>query len=55
MLSIIQQFYMNKSFRNLLLRVDDRKPEERAEKDGRIIDDNILHQLQRLFAFLART
>jgi ubiquitin carboxyl-terminal hydrolase 34 len=55
MISIIQQFYMNSSFRNLILRVDDGRPEEHAKKHGRIVDDNILHQLQRMFAFLAKT
>jgi hypothetical protein len=46
---------MNRSFRNISLRVDDNKPEEYAEKDDRTIDDNILLQVQRLFAFLSKT
>jgi hypothetical protein len=46
---------MNRTFRNLILRVDDKKTEEYAEKDGRTIDDNILHQIQRLFAFMSKT
>jgi|JI61114C2RNA_FD_contig_121_24563_length_4631_multi_2_in_0_out_0_3 ubiquitin carboxyl-terminal hydrolase 34 len=55
MLSVIQQFYMNKSFRNLVLRVDDGQQEQLVEKDGRQVDDNLLHQLQRLFSFLTKT
>lgn len=57
MLSVIQQFYLNKTFRNLLLRIDDGQAANLVEneKDGRRIDDNLLHQLQRLFAFLGST
>lgn len=55
MLSIIQQCYMNKAFRNLILRADDGQAERLAEKDGRLVDDNLLHQLQRLFSFLTKT
>ena len=55
MLSVIQQFYMNKSFRNLVLRVDDGQQEQLVEKDGRQVDDNLLHQHQRFFSFLTKT
>ena len=46
---------MNRSFRNLVLRVDDGQPENLVEKDGRTLDDSLLHQLQRLFSFLTKT
>lgn len=55
MLSVLQQFYLNRTFRNLILRIDDKQPPNLVEKDGRLIDDNIVHQLQRLFAFLNNT
>ena len=58
--SMIQQLFMNKNFRYLLLRADDQEPHTQTEivdnKDEvRIVDDNFLHQIQRIFAFLQRT
>ena len=57
--SMIQQLFLNKSFRYLLLRADDQKPHtktEFTEKDQkRIVDDNFLHQIQKIFAYLEKT
>ena len=51
--SMIQQFYMNKNFRFLLLRIDDKKAEEITyNNQGQQIDDNFLHQIQRIFGYL---
>lgn len=58
--SMIQQLFMNKSFRYLLMRVDDKQPHTMTEvidnKDElRIVDDNFLHQIQRIFGYLEKT
>ena len=45
--SMVQQLYMNRNFRYLLLRIDDKK--------ARPVDDNILHQIQRIFGYLEGT
>ncbi len=54
--SIIQQMYMNKTFRYLLLRINDGKPENNIDiidkEITRTVDDNLLHQIQRIFAYL---
>lgn len=59
MASMIQHLFMNKTFRFLLLRVNDRKEEnivEYLDKEvPRIVDDNFLHQVQRIFAYLEKT
>lgn len=54
--SMIQQLFMNRSFRHLLLRIDDRKEAVWAlDSKERMVDDNILHQIQRIFGYLERT
>lgn len=50
--SMLQQFFMIPSFRYNLLCVDDGKPEVIKEYKQEQIDDNMLHQMQRLFAHL---
>lgn len=58
--SMIQQLFMNKNFRYLLLRVDDKEPHTNTEvvnknDEVRSVDDNFLHQIQRIFAYLEKT
>lgn len=51
--SMIQQLYTNKMFRYLILRADDKKPPEFTfDAKGEQVDDNLLHQIQRIFAYL---
>ena len=51
--SMIQQLYMNKTFRYLLLRIDDKKESVWAlDPKERKVDDNFLHQIQRIFGYL---
>lgn len=50
--SMLQQFFMVPSFRYNLLSVDDHTPEDLQTYKGFKIDDNMLHQLQRLMANL---
>lgn len=50
---MMQQLYMNKTFRYLLMRIDDEKePELTVDAKGNPVDDNILHQTQRTFGYL---
>ena len=57
--SIIQQMFMNKTFRSLLLRIDDQKEpnlmQVKDREEVRTVDDNLLHQLQRVFVYLQKT
>ena len=53
MLSMIQQFYLIPTFRYGILAADDRRPI--ADKNPEGIDDNVLHQFQRIFAYLELT
>ena len=50
--SILQQFFNVPSFRYQLLSVDDGVAEDIQEYKGKKIDDNPLHQLQKVFAHL---
>ena len=50
--SMLQQLYHVPAFRYQLLQADDGAASDWKENKGRIIDDNILHQLQRLFGHL---
>ncbi|KAL4448730.1 hypothetical protein ABPG74_012819 [Tetrahymena malaccensis] len=50
--SMLQQFYMTKTFRYAILATDDEKEADVVEYRGMYIDDNILHQIQKMFAFL---
>ena len=54
--SMIQQLYINKTFRNLLQRINDHKlPELTFDAKGETVDDNFLHQIQRIMAYLQLT
>lgn len=54
--AMLQQFYMTPAFRYSVLAADDQQPPQIAEdKDGRKIDENLLHQLQKLFAYLDKS
>lgn len=50
--SMMQQFYMIPAFRYNMLCVDDGKDENMAEYKGKMEDDNMLHQMQKLIAML---
>eukprot|EP00828_Plagiopyla_frontata_P048501 TRINITY_DN9313_c0_g1_i4.p3 TRINITY_DN9313_c0_g1~~TRINITY_DN9313_c0_g1_i4.p3 ORF type:complete len:353 (-),score=60.67 TRINITY_DN9313_c0_g1_i4:149-1207(-) len=54
MSSMIQQFYINKTFKYSIMYAEDNKPLKPAtgRKNEPISDDNILHQLQRIFGYL---
>ena len=52
MLAMLQQFFHNPTFRNLLLRIDDGKPSNMVTVAERQVDDNMLHQLRRMFGYL---
>lgn len=53
--SMMQQLYMNKSFRYLILRINDYETENPALYKEKLYDDNILHQFQKIFAYLELT
>ena len=53
MIAMIQQFYMVPAFRYGLMSADDKKPPKCAKPED--LDDNVLHQLQRIFAHLELT
>lgn len=48
----MQQFFMIPAFRYNMLCVDDGLPEDIKDYRNESIDDNMLHQMQRLFAHL---
>ncbi len=50
--SMLQQLYMNKNFRYLILRINDHWAENPQLYKEKLYDDNILHQVQRIFAYL---
>ena len=50
--SMLQQFFMIPTFRYNLLSIDDHLPEDIKEYKGQKVDDNVLHQLQKLMAHL---
>lgn len=50
--SMMQQLFMNKTFRYLILRINDYEPEDLAIYKEKLYDDNILHQFQKIFAYL---
>lgn len=55
MLAMLQQLYHNPSFRHLLLRIDDGRPANIVTVGERQVDDNMLHQLRRMFGYLQST
>lgn len=52
MISMLQQLFMTKSFRYLILMADDKEPENLVKRGTKEIDDNIFHQLKNMFANL---
>lgn len=50
--AMMQQFFMIPAFRYNLLSVDDGQPDDIQEYKGKQIDDNVLHQMQKLMAHL---
>ena len=50
--SMMQQFFMIPAFRYNLLCVDDGKEEQLVDYKGERVDDNMLHQMQKLVAHL---
>lgn len=57
--AMLQQFFMTPSFRYAILAVEDNLPPalvdytgQKKEYHGKRVDDNVLHQLQQMFAFL---
>lgn len=56
MLAMLQQMYHYGTFRRLLLRVDDGKPAELVNNAvGKPVDDNVLHQLKKMFAYMQKS
>jgi len=58
MTAMIQQFFMNSPFRYALLRAYDSMPVKKVPYTNNtkiLVDDNILHQMQKLFVFLELT
>ena len=56
MTTLVQQLYMNRRFRYLLTRIDDHKePDWIVDAKGERVDDNFLHQVQRIFGYLDKT
>ena len=54
--SMIQQLYINKTFRYLVMRIDDHKePVWAMDSKEKMVDDNFLHQIQRIFGYLEHT
>ena len=50
--SMLQQFYMTPEFKCALLGLENQKPIPISEKKGKKFKDNILYQLQKMFAYL---
>ncbi len=51
---MLQQFFMVPTFRYAMMAVDDQK-EPNAKNNPYEYDDNVLHQIQKMFAFLENT
>ena len=52
MIAMIQQFYLTRPLRYLLMMADDKEPECLVKKGTKEVDDNVLHQFQTMFANL---
>ena len=55
MIAMLQQLFMTKTFRYLILMADDEVPECMVKKGNKEVDDNIFHQLKNMFANLELT
>lgn len=53
--AMLQQFYMTPTFRYGILMANDYLPADMVEVEGRTFDDNLFHQLQRMFGYLDRS
>jgi len=52
MIAMLQQFYCTPAFRHGILMAKDNKQVELSEVKGKLIDDNLFHQIQKMFAYL---
>lgn len=52
MIAMLQQFYCTPAFRHGILMATDNKQTELNEVKGKLIDDNLFHQIQKMFAYL---
>jgi len=52
MIAMLQQFYMTPAFRYAILSANDYQDSNIKEVLGRKYDDNLFHQLQRMFAYM---
>lgn len=50
--SMLQQLYMTRPFRSMVLMAEDGVPECLAKKGAKEVDDNLFHQLKIMFANL---
>jgi len=54
--AMLQQFFMIETFRKALFLVSDGKEETQTQlSKTRFVDDNMLHQIQIMYAFLAES
>jgi ubiquitin carboxyl-terminal hydrolase 34 len=53
--AMLQQFYMTPAFRYGILMADDAQAPDMVEVEEKVFDDNVFHQLQRMFAFLDKS
>jgi len=51
MIAMLQQFYNTPAFRYAILAADDYKEENEVEFNNKKYDDNLFHQLQKMFAY----
>jgi len=49
--AMLQQFYMTPVFRYAMLAAEDYQEENMVEVNGKEVDDNLFHQIQRMFAY----
>ena len=52
MIAMLQQFYCTPTFRYGILMADDKKEKKIYKQDHYEIDDNVFHQLQKMFSYL---
>lgn len=49
--AMLQQFYMTPAFRYAMLNANDYQEDNIIEVNNKQIDDNLFHQIQRMFAY----
>lgn len=52
MIAMLQQFYCTPAFRHGILMAADNKPQNIVDVKGTKIDDNLFHQIQKMFSYL---